>query len=134
MKGLIGLTTLLVLFSTHAAVAQQPPGTKAGVRGEVQDVLRRSGITAALDSIAATSTPELEQALDQLAAVLTGLASRIANDPELRRSSLQAAQGMIGIAQVVVEEQSKVLQDVLRAAAKEIAAVPGQESPVREPH
>jgi hypothetical protein len=126
MKRMIGgLTVLLVLFSTHSAVAQQPAGAAGeGMRAEIEGIVERSGIRAAVDSIAVASAPEIERTLEELTGTLNVLASRIANDPELRVAAVRAAQSLVGVAQVVVVEQSSILQEALRAAADRIGNLP----------
>ena len=69
-------------------------------------------------------SPELQRALDQLAATMAGLGQRIANDPALRVAALQAATRAVSVAQVMVEQNSVVLQDALKAAAEKIATMP----------
>jgi ABC-type transporter Mla subunit MlaD len=114
----------LVLFSADAAMAQErPAGTPDRVRADVEEIVERSGVVEALDALAAASTPELERTLDQLTATLNALTDRIVNDRELRVSAARAAQGMVEVANVVVVEQSHVLQDALRAAAEQLAEV-----------
>jgi hypothetical protein len=127
MKSCIALAALLAALAASPAAAQQPAVERAEAAPPT------GPIAAAVDSAALAASPELEQALDQLTVALNGLVSRIANDPELRLAAAQAAQGMVGVAQIVVEEQSEVLQDVLRAAAEEIAALPGREPARRDP-
>jgi hypothetical protein len=69
-------------------------------------------------------SPELQRALDQLAATMATLGQRIANDPALRVAALQAANRAVSVAQVMVEQNSAVLQDALKAAAERIATMP----------
>lgn len=128
MKSWIALAALSTALVALPAGAQQPTGERA------PDAPRADTVAVAVDSTATiAASPELDQALDQLTAALNGLVSRIANDPELRLAAAQAAQGMVGVAQIVVEEQSAVLQDVLRAAAREIEALPGRDPARRDP-
>lgn len=125
MKGMIVLAALLVLVAARPAEAQQPTATSAdAVRVLEEEILGPKGLVTALDSIGTAAAPELERALGQLAAALSGIALKIASDPELRGSAVRAAQGLVGVAQVVVAEQSAVLQEVLRTAAEEISALP----------
>lgn len=90
------------------------------------------------DSIAATPSaadvlpgaeleyPEIEltEALGALAETLGALATRLANDPELRVNAVRAASSLVTVAQVVVEEQSDVIEETLRRAADMIADIP----------
>lgn len=123
MKGYLRLAVLVGIFSAHSLSAQEPVDTASRTTvDEVQQILERSGIERAIDSIAAESAPELEEALEQLTTTLNDLAERVANDPELRASALRTAEGMLGLAQIVVAEQSEVLLDVLRTASERISA------------
>jgi hypothetical protein len=119
MKMMIaGMTLSLALLSVHGAAAQQPADPRAeGVRAEVEEIIERSGITESLDSLAVAAAPELERALGQLSETLNALTHRIANDPALRASALRVAQGMVGVAHVVLIEQTRVLEEVLGVAA-----------------
>lgn len=92
--------------------------------------MNRSGIAAALDSVVAVSTPELERSLEQLARNLEVLRSRIVNDPELRASALRAAQGLTEVAEALVIQQSKTLQDALRVAAERLEELSARQDTV----
>lgn len=120
MKVIVCLAATLSVIAASSAAAQHRPVVGEDVRKHVEEVLDRSGIVAAVDSVKARSTPEMERALRDLGMALSGLASRIAEDPQLRSSALQAASGMLGVAQVVVEEHSSVVQEVLRTTADEL--------------
>ena len=76
-------------------------------------------------------SPELQRALDQLAATMAAFGQRIANDPSLRVAALQAATRAVSVAQVMVEQNSVVLQDALKAAAEKIATMPMPSEPAR---
>ncbi|CAN5621690.1 hypothetical protein BH23GEM8_BH23GEM8_21680 [soil metagenome] len=132
MRRLIGGITVLFTLSFAGTVAAQEQKAKgaAGIRTEVEGIVNRSGVVEALDSLATASRPELERTLEALTATLNIFASRIANDPELRESAVRAAQGLVGVAEVVVVEQSNVLQEALRAAADRIGALPESEGAV----
>lgn len=130
MKRLSSLAFLVMMFWTHSAAAQEPADSaRARPMDEVQGVIEDSGIEAAIDSIAMSATPELQEALDQLAETMSVIADRIANDPELRTSALRAAEGVVELAQVVVAEQSDVILDVLREAADRISTDSRAEEP-----
>ena len=73
------------------------------------------------DSVSLKASPELQKALDDLAASVQALANRIANDPQLRAAAFQVASGMVATAQQVVTEQSGVLQEAFKTAAQRIA-------------
>ena len=73
------------------------------------------------DSVSFKASPELQKALDELAASVQALASRIANDPQLRAAAFQVASGAIATAHQVVTEQSGVLEEAFKTAAKRIA-------------
>ena len=76
------------------------------------------------DSVTLTVPPELQVALDQLAAQLTTLATRVKNDPQLRASALRVAQGAIVMTQTLLEQNTDVLQEALRRAADRLARIP----------
>ena len=82
--------------------------------------MEQSGVVPALESVVTEVGPELQQALARLAVTLTGVGERMANDPEVRESALRGAEGMVQLAQVVVEERSDMLIEVLRGAADQL--------------
>lgn len=126
MKRIVtGLAASLLLVSAHSAGAQQPAEQPAGgAMAEIEEVIARSGVRAAVDSLAIAAAPELERTMEQLAATVNALTTRIANDPELRGSAIRAAHGLVQVAELVVAEQSNTLQEALRAAAERIANLP----------
>jgi len=91
--------------------------------GQVQEKEASKGGTALFlrDSLELKASPELQKALDDLAAAVEGLAIRIANDPHLRAAAVQVAAGLVTTAQHVVEENSGVIQEALKTAAERIA-------------
>jgi hypothetical protein len=136
MKHFLALLTLLlaVAFAQPAAAQQAPGGSVERIGEQMEKVVSGSGVVAALDSLATASAPELQRTLDELTATLNVFATRIANDPELRTSALRAAQGLLGVAQVAIVEQSDLLQEALRSAADRLATLPeaaGSEARVR---
>lgn len=135
MKSITGvLALLLVLLASDPAAAQQRGVERMdSIAGSIEDVVNRSGIITALDSVAAAATPELERSLEQLAQSLEIVRSRIMNDPQLRAAAIRAAQGLTDVAHVVVVEQSRVLQDLLRAAADRLAELSVQQDTIRTP-
>lgn len=127
MNRLLSLAVLAVILSATSAAAQEPVDTMADrTWEELQEIVRTSGLETALDSVAMTSRPELEDALEQLTGTLNVLAQRIASDPELRSSALRTAEGLVKLTEIVVAEQSRVLLDVLRAASEEISGADRQ--------
>jgi hypothetical protein len=133
-RSICGFTVLVTLLFAGSVAAQEQKAKGAeGIRAEVEGIVNRSGVVEALDSLATASRPELERTLEALTATLNVFASRIAADPELRESAVRAAQGLVGVAEVVVVEQSSVLQEALRAAADRIASLPRDEGAVPRP-
>jgi hypothetical protein len=129
-----GMAVLFTLFFAGNSAAQEEKASGSeGIRAEVEAIVTQSGVVEALDSLATASRPELERTLEALTATLNIFASRIANDPELRESAVRAAQGLVGVAEVVVVEQSSVLQEALRAAAERIASLPSSEGAAPQP-
>jgi hypothetical protein len=74
------------------------------------------------DSLELKASPELQKALDSLAAAVQALAIRVATDPQLRLAAIQVASGFVITAQQVVTEHSEVLEGALKTAADRIAA------------
>jgi hypothetical protein len=119
-----GITLALVLAAAQIAAAQQPGDARTDDLGaKVEQIVERSGITEALETLAVATAPELERTLGQLARTLEALGNRVANDPQLRASALTVAHGMVEVAQVVLVEQTKVLDEALRVAAERLAEV-----------
>lgn len=121
MKGTLALTVLVTLVTAGSAAAQVADTASArDLEAEVQEVVEQSGVVPALESVVTEVGPELQQALARLAVTLTGVGERMANDPEVRESALRGAEGMVQLAQVVVEERSDMLIEVLRGAADQL--------------
>lgn len=127
------VTLLLTLVVSDRAAAQTPDSVPATPVDRIDDVIERSGLGTALDSLATVSAPELERALAQLSATLANVALRIVGDRELRMSAARAAHGMADVADVVILEQSARLQDILRdvAARLEKMSAPADTAAVR---
>jgi hypothetical protein len=125
MKGILGVLVLALLVApAGAALAQQGAEPRPdGVRAEIEEIVERSGLRTAVDSLATASTPELERALGHFAATLEVLALRIAEDAELRASAVRAGEGLAEVAQVVVVEQSTALQAALRELADRLGTL-----------
>jgi hypothetical protein len=115
MKRIILLAPLLALIVLAGPAAAQQPQQRPADR--LEDVVARSGVVEAAEAIAAATQPELERTLDQLTSSLNLLFNRIANDPELRASALRAATGMATVAEALVDEQAKIVQEALKSAA-----------------
>lgn len=109
---------VVLLYSACAATQKRSPLTDPTSRP-----VSRATPTP-LDIPQIPVSPELQQALDQLAATMAALGQRIANDPALRVAALQAATRAVSVAQVMVEQNSAVLQEALKAAAERIATMP----------
>jgi hypothetical protein len=107
---------LLVLFAALAAASaarsQQPAGKSSG----------SAKPRAVEDSVKFKPSPELQKALDDLAASVQALAQRIANDPQIRSDAMRVASGLVTTTQRVVAEQSVVIEEALKTAADRIAA------------
>lgn len=85
------------------------------------------------DSLRIKPSPELQKALDELAAAVQALALKIATDPQLRLAAIQVASGMVATAQHVVTEQSVVLQEALKTASERIATAQTAEKTKKKP-
>jgi ABC-type transporter Mla subunit MlaD len=73
------------------------------------------------DSVTFKTSPELQKSIDQLAASVQALATRVATDPELHAAAIQLASSFVATAQQVVSEQAVVLQEALKTAAQKIS-------------
>ena len=122
MKGILALTALATFVAAASATAQVADTTSSArdLEAQVQVVVEESGVVPALESVVTEVGPELHQALARLAVTLAGVGERMANDPEVRASALRGAEGMVQLAQVVVEERSDMLIEVLRGAADQL--------------
>jgi predicted lipid-binding transport protein (Tim44 family) len=81
--------------------------------------------SAARSQQPATNAPPARskaQALDDLAAAVQALATRIASDPEIKAAAMQVASGVVTTAQQVVAEQSVAIEGALKTAAERISA------------
>jgi len=125
MRYVIPSALLAVLLSASAAAAQQPSATANAPSSTAQsNASARAQARTAGDSLRIEITPELQRTLDELAASLERVGRRIANDPELRNSAVRAAQGFVGIAEVVVVQQAAILQEMLRTVSERLATLP----------
>jgi hypothetical protein len=113
---LIGLASASAARWQQSATKTPPPAPKASAR----------------DSIEIKPSPELKKSLDDLAAAVQALASRIASDPEIKAAALHVATSAVTTAQQVVREQSVVIEGALKTAAERISAsVPNQRQPAK---
>jgi hypothetical protein len=107
----VAVASVAVPITTHAQATQSPAAT-----------------IQLKDSLDLKASPELQKALDSLAAAVQALAVRVATDPQLRMAAIQVASGFVLTAQQVVTEHSDVLQEALKTAAERIATVQTIES------
>lgn len=84
-------------------------------------------ITDSKDTLVLRSSPELERAVQDLAAAVQALALKVATDPKLRSAAIEVASGFIKVAEQSVTEHSVVIQEALRNAAQKIAAAQAAE-------
>jgi hypothetical protein len=121
-RTLLAALVLGLCFAPDAAAQREADDTRRpGDR--VERVLDESGIVVALDSLAVAARPELERTIDEFGAALGALAARITGDRELRESGLRAALGLLDVAQIVVVEQSVLLEEAIRATAERITVL-----------
>jgi hypothetical protein len=112
MKRIALLLVLLIGLGVTSAARWQQPATKAPpARSKAQ----------ARDSVLFKPSPELQKALDDLAAAVQALAARIASDPEIKAAAMQVASGVVTTAQQVVAEQSVAIEGALKTAAERIS-------------
>jgi len=111
MKRIALLLVLVVgLAATSAARSQQPTKVPATKPSSVSD------------TVSLKPSPELQKALDDLAAAVQALALRIASDQQIKAAAMQVASGAVITAQQVVAEQSVAIQEALKTAAERISA------------
>ena len=111
MKRIALLLVLVIgLAATSAARSQQPTGSPAA-----------KPTTSASDTVSLKPSPELQKALDDLAAAVQALAQKIASDPQIKAAAMQVASGAVTTAQQVFAEQSDAIQEALKAAAERIS-------------
>jgi alkylhydroperoxidase/carboxymuconolactone decarboxylase family protein YurZ len=101
---LIGLATTSAARWQQSATKTPPAGPKASARDSVE-----------------RPSPELKKSLDDLAAAVQALASRIASDPQIKTAALHVATSAVTTAQQVVREQSVVIEGALKTAADRIS-------------
>jgi hypothetical protein len=116
-----GAAALLVLAMGNPAAAQQTP-KPAEPHASVEQAVEASGLVPALEALAAAAAPELERTMEQLTTTFNVLATRIAEDAELRASAARAARGLAEVAESAVVEHAVTLQEALRALADRIEA------------
>lgn len=123
MRYVIPSALVALLLAAPAAAAQQQPAPAADptVTPSTSATVQARNSS---DSVRIEITPELQRTLDELAASLDRVGRRIANDPELRTSAVRAAQGFVGIAELVVVQQAAMLQEVLRTMSERLATLP----------
>ncbi|HUF64913.1 MAG TPA: hypothetical protein VMM17_02970 [Gemmatimonadaceae bacterium] len=124
MRYAISSALVALLISAPAVAAQQPTGSGADPSVTPSSAPATAQARTAGDSLRIEITPELQRTLDELAASLERVGRRIANDPELRTSAVRAAQGFVGIAEVVVVQQAAILQEMLRTVSDRLATLP----------
>ena len=113
MKRIALLLVLLIgLAVTSAARWQQPAARTPSARSKAQT----------RDSVLFKPSPELQKALDDLAAAVQALAARIASDPEIKAAAMRVASGVVMTAHQVVAEQSVAIEGALKTAAERISA------------
>jgi hypothetical protein len=112
MKRIALLLVLVIgLAATSAARSQQPTNAPAA-----------KPATPVGDTVSLKPSPELEKALEDLAAAVQALALKIASDPQIKAAAMQVASGAVTTAQQVVAEQSVAIQEALKTAAERISA------------
>jgi hypothetical protein len=103
---------LLIGLAVTSAARSQQPTAKAPSKSS----------SRAADSVLLKPSPELQKSLDDLAAAVQALVTRIANDPQVKTAAMQVATGAVTTAQQVVAEQSVNIEAILKTAAERISA------------
>ena len=106
------MVLLIGLAVTSAARSQQPAAKTPPAKSS----------SRAADSVLLKPSPELQKSLDDLAAAVQALVSRVANDPQVKTAVMQVATGAVTTAQQVVAEQSVNIEAILKTAAERISA------------
>jgi hypothetical protein len=119
MKRIALLLVLLIGLAVTSAARWQQPAPAARSKAPARD------------SVLFKPSPELQKALDDLAAAVQALATRIASDPQIKAAAMQVASGVVTTAQQVVAEQSVVIEGALKTAAERISA--SQSNPHQHP-
>jgi outer membrane PBP1 activator LpoA protein len=109
------ILTAVIVAAIVAACATNAPQRVAQAPVVPQASLKVS------DSVTFKASPELQKSLDQLAASVQALATRVATDPELHAAAIQLASSFVATAQQVVSEQAVVLEQALKTAAQKIS-------------
>ena len=111
MKRIALLFVLIIgLAATSAARSQQPVTPNQGKAAP------------AADSVIFKPSPELQKSLDELAAAVQSLATRIASDPQIKAAAMNVASGFVTTAAQVIAEQSIAIEGALKTAAERISA------------
>ena len=111
MKRIALLFVLVMGLAAASAARSQQPGNESG----------RSKRPAA-DTVDFKPSPELQKSLEDLAAAVQALATRITQDPQVKAAAMQVASGAVSTASQVIAEQSVHIQEALKAAADRISA------------
>ena len=111
MKRIALLFVLVMGLAAASAARSQQPGNESG----------RSKRPAA-DTVDFKPSPELQKSLEDLAAAVQALATRITQDPQVKAAAMQVASGAVSTASQVIAEQSVHIQEALKAAAERISA------------
>ena len=111
MKRIALLFVLVMGLAAASAARSQQPGNESG----------RSKRPVA-DTVDFKPSPELQKSLEDLAAAVQALATRIAQDPQVKAAAMQVASGAVTTASQVIAEQSVHIQEALKAAADRISA------------
>ncbi len=112
MKRIALLMVLVLGLAAASAARSQQPSGEPTPKSKAQP----------RDTVDFKPSPELQKALEDLAAAVQSLALRIASDPEIKAAAMNVASGAVTTAQQVVSEQSVHIQEALKTAAERISA------------
>ena len=123
MKRIALLFVLVMGLAAASAARSQQPGNESATKSK----------RPAADTVDYKPSPELQKSLEDLAAAVQALATRITQDPQVKAAALQVASGAVNTAQQVLAEQSVYIQEALKTAADRISAQSDQHHKLKTP-
>jgi ABC-type glycerol-3-phosphate transport system substrate-binding protein len=123
MKRLALLMVLVLGLAAASAARSQQPSGEPTPKSKAQP----------RDTVDFKPSPELQKALEDLAAAVQSLALRIASDPQIKAAAMNVASGAVTTAQQVVSEQSVHIQEALKTASERISSAQSSHQKVKKP-
>jgi ABC-type glycerol-3-phosphate transport system substrate-binding protein len=123
MKRLALLMVLVLGLAAASAARSQQPSGEPTPKSKAQP----------RDTVDFKPSPELQKALEDLAAAVQSLALRIASDPQIKAAAMNVASGAVTTAQQVVSEQSVHIQEALKTASERISSAQSSHQKPKKP-